>query len=208
MPVKKSADRKKAADPKPVADPKSAAPVSAKPPSRGVWTLPIAMMMLVVGAGGLWIAVRESANSPQAASAADVVMKADAAASPAAKSTAAGAPAKASAPMTMPSDASKATDAPKSQDAVAATRPVSVTGCLQRNDRGFKLKDPEGTDAPKARSWKSGFFKRSSVSVTLREAGSAARLSDHVGQRVSVTGPMVDREMRVQSLRRVAATCQ
>jgi len=29
-----------------------------------------------------------------------------------------------------------------------------------------------------------------------------------VGERVSVTGPLVDRAMRVQSMRRVAGTCE
>jgi hypothetical protein len=70
------------------------------------------------------------------------------------------------------------------------------------------LKDTDGADAPKSRSWKSGFLKRSRATVRLDDSSSAARLADHVGRRVSVTGPVVDRQMRVQSVRRVAASCQ
>ena len=90
----------------------------------------------------------------------------------------------------------------------AASKPVSITGCLQKSDHGFMLKDTEGADAPKSRTWKSGFFKRSTAPVTLSDAGNAAHLSGHVGQRVSVTGPLVDREMHVTSVHRIAATCQ
>jgi hypothetical protein len=33
------------------------------------------------------------------------------------------------------------------------------------------------------------------------------RLRDHVGQRVSVTGMLMDREMQVRSLQRVSSSC-
>jgi len=85
---------------------------------------------------------------------------------------------------------------------------VSITGCLQQDGDGFVLKNTEGTDAPKSRSWKSGFLKRHSASIDLVDSANATHLMSHVGQRVSVTGPLVDREMHVQSLHRVAAACQ
>ena len=87
-------------------------------------------------------------------------------------------------------------------------KPISISGCLQRSDNGFMLKNTEGSEAPRSRSWKSGFLKRSSSSVTLSDPGSAAHLAAHVGQRVSVTGSLADREMQVMSLRRLSATCQ
>ena len=85
--------------------------------------------------------------------------------------------------------------------------PVTIVGCLERDDSLFKLKDTTGEDAPKARSWKSGFLKKSSASVIVSDPSNRAKLPSHVGQRVSVTGTLVDREMQVRSLQRVAASC-
>ena len=33
---------------------------------------------------------------------------------------------------------------------------VTVTGCLEKSDEGYRLKDTSGVAAPKSRSWKSG----------------------------------------------------
>ena len=85
---------------------------------------------------------------------------------------------------------------------------VEITGCVQRSDSRFILKDTDGAAAPKARSWKSGFVKKSPASLELNDSGNAAHLSDHVGQRVSVMGTLIDRQMLVQSLRRVAPSCE
>ena len=84
---------------------------------------------------------------------------------------------------------------------------VTVTGCLERSNDAFRLKDTSGADVPKARSWKSGFLKKGSASIEVVDAAHAFKLADFVGRRVSVTGPLVDREMQVRSLRRVAPTC-
>jgi hypothetical protein len=173
-------------------------PVTKPPAGQGsIWTLPLAMVMLAIGAGGLWLAMRDSSNRTEAATTAAVM-------APDGESKAAKAEPRASVPA-----AATVSPAPaKSETAAsAAVKPVSITGCLQKNDRGFLLRDTEGADAPKSRSWKSGFFKRSSSPVVLNDAA-GAHLADHVGQRVSVTGPLVDRQMRVTSLRRVAASCQ
>jgi hypothetical protein len=85
--------------------------------------------------------------------------------------------------------------------------PVTITGCLERADETFRLKDTAGVDAPKSRSWKSGFLKKGSASIEVVDAANRLRLPDQVGRRVSVTGTLVDREMRVRSLQRVAASC-
>ena len=39
---------------------------------------------------------------------------------------------------------------------------VTITGCLEVSTSGdtFRLTDTEGVDAPKSRSWRSGFFKK------------------------------------------------
>jgi hypothetical protein len=85
--------------------------------------------------------------------------------------------------------------------------PVTISGCLERSDGTFRLKDTAGADAPKSRSWKSGFLKKSSPSIEVVDAVHRLKLPDHVGQRVSVTGSLVDREMQVRSLQRIAASC-
>ena len=165
-----------------------------KPGSKSIWTLPLAMVMLVIASAALWLAAREASNAPQAATPAAVpaVVTPD----PSAGKRPAPAP---------PADLIAK---PEEVERATAVKPVSVTGCLQRDSDGFVLKNTEGAAAPKARSWKSGFLKRSAASIDLLDAGNAAHLGSHVGQRVSVTGSLVDREMKVQSLHRIAAACQ
>jgi hypothetical protein len=85
--------------------------------------------------------------------------------------------------------------------------PVTITGCLEQNDETFRLKDAAGADVPKSRSWKSGFLKKGAASIHVVDAAHRVKLTDHVGERVSVTGKLVDREMQVRSLQRVAASC-
>jgi hypothetical protein len=166
---------------------------------KRVWTLPIALLMLMVAAAGLWLAVHESSNTPQAATPA-ATNETMGPAAPAVETRKA-VPAKAAV-------ASTETAATTETAHAAAPKPVSITGCLQQTDGGFVLKNAEGADAPKSRSWKSGFLKRSSSSIELVDAGNGAHLGSHAGQKVSVTGPIADREMQVQALHRVAATCQ
>ncbi len=90
----------------------------------------------------------------------------------------------------------------------AKLTPVTITGCLERADETtFRLKDTVGEDAPKSRSWKSGFLKKGSTSIEVVDAADRLKLSDHVGQKVSVTGTLVDREMQVRSLQRLATSC-
>lgn len=85
--------------------------------------------------------------------------------------------------------------------------PLTITGCLERDDDGFRLTDASGAGVPKSRSWKSGFLKKSGSSVTVIDAERRARLRDHVGQRVSVTGTMVNREMQLNTLKTIAGSC-
>jgi len=84
---------------------------------------------------------------------------------------------------------------------------VTLTGCLERDKRNFRLKDTSGMEAPKARSWKSGFLKKGSATIDVVDAANRLKLTDHVGERVSVTGRLVDREMSARSLQRIGASC-
>ena len=87
------------------------------------------------------------------------------------------------------------------------TPPVTITGCLEQNDDNFRLKNAVGQDAPKVRSWKSGFLRKSSPPIDVVDASRRLKLPSHVGERVTVTGVLVGREMQVGSLRSVAASC-
>ena len=84
---------------------------------------------------------------------------------------------------------------------------ATITGCLELDGETFRLKDTTGADIPKSRSWKSGFLKKGSASIDVVDAANSLHLANHIGQRVSVSGTLVDREMQVRSLRRVAASC-
>jgi len=101
---------------------------------------------------------------------------------------------------------SNATVAPSPK--LSASRAVTVTGCLEQSDEGYRLKDTSGVAAPKARSWKSGFLKKGSASVDVVDASHSLALNSQVGHRVAVTGPMTDREMQAESVRRVASSCK
>ena len=85
--------------------------------------------------------------------------------------------------------------------------PVTLTGCLERSGESFRLKDASGAEAPKTRRWTRAFLKKDPATVDVVDPAHTLKLADHVGRRVSVTGPLVDREMRARSLQRVASSC-
>jgi hypothetical protein len=87
--------------------------------------------------------------------------------------------------------------------------PVTITGCLESTvdlDR-FRLTDTEGADAPKARSWRSGFLKKRSAPVELLELSDRPALREYVGHRVVATGLLTSRELRVRSLQSAGSGC-
>jgi hypothetical protein len=97
---------------------------------------------------------------------------------------------------------------PDTQPAAAKSTPaVTITGCLERNDETFRLKDTEGAGAPKSRSWKTAFLKKGSASIEVVDAANHLKLTNYVGQRVSLTGVLVDREMQARTLHRIAPSC-
>jgi hypothetical protein len=90
----------------------------------------------------------------------------------------------------------------------AARASVTITGCLERHDEDFRLKDASGAGVSKSRSWKSGFLKKSTPSIDVVDASHKLKFGDHVGQRVSVTGTLDDREMQARTLKRVSVDCR
>jgi hypothetical protein len=85
--------------------------------------------------------------------------------------------------------------------------PVTITGCLEQTNSSFRLMDTAGEDAPKARSWKSAFLKKSPRPIEVIDDSHRLKLPAHVGERVSVTGVLMNREMQGRALQRVAAAC-
>jgi len=85
--------------------------------------------------------------------------------------------------------------------------PVTIEGCLVQDDETFRLKNTSGDDAPKGRSWKSGFLKRSNKTIALVDERHRLNLAGHVGERVSVTGMLDEHELQGSSIKRVGETC-
>ena len=96
---------------------------------------------------------------------------------------------------------------PEATTNTANAASVTITGCLQREEQSFWLKDTAGVDAPKSRSWRFGFLKKRSMAIALVDATNSLNLTTHVGARVAATGVMVDREMRARSVRRLSDSC-
>jgi hypothetical protein len=92
----------------------------------------------------------------------------------------------------------------------AGPPPVTLTGCLEISaDRdAFRLTDTDGIDAPKARSWRTGFLTKRATPVALIDAPDPRGLQRQVGKRVSATGMLVDRELKVSSVSVVGASCE
>jgi hypothetical protein len=109
-------------------------------------------------------------------------------------------------PKAAASNASAAATRPVTPSRAKAS-PVTVTGCLERDGDGFRLKDTSGAEAPRSRSWKSGFLKKGNAAIDVVDAAHTLKLTEQTGRRVSVTGTLVDKEMRARSLRRVGSSC-
>ena len=90
----------------------------------------------------------------------------------------------------------------------SAKAPIAtLEGCLERNGDAFRLKDTSGADAPKARSWKSGFLKKGAATVEVLDTAASLGLAKRVGTRVSVSGTLVDRQLQAHTIHRVASSC-
>ena len=85
---------------------------------------------------------------------------------------------------------------------------VTVTGCLEANGtNGFRLTDTEGTDAPRSRSWRSGFLRKRSSSVALVASPDPYTLKTQVGHRIAASGQLTSRELRVTSVQVIGTRC-
>jgi hypothetical protein len=120
------------------------------------------------------------------------------------------------APAPAPPSAPEPKDDPPAVDPAALVTPAAtldtpattIAGCLTFDDGEYRLKGATGTDAPKSRSWKSGFLTRRSATIDIVDSNPSLGLAAHVGQRVEIGGTLVDREMQARSLQRLAESCK
>jgi hypothetical protein len=91
--------------------------------------------------------------------------------------------------------------------AVPGAELATIEGCLVQDADQFQLKNTSGEDAPRVRSWKSGFLHRSSKTIDILDQSQRLNLARHVGERVTITGILDDRELQGTSLKRVAESC-
>ena len=104
--------------------------------------------------------------------------------------------------------AASPTGAPGSTAPLKNPGSQTVEGCLESDGSIYRLKDTSGLDAPKGRSWRTGFLMKRSSSIGLVDATGRLRLQDHIGTRIAATGTVVDRELRATALHRVGASCR
>jgi hypothetical protein len=92
---------------------------------------------------------------------------------------------------------------------IAGGSPITITGCLETSvdHDEFRLTDTDGVDAPKSRSWRTGFVKKTAAAVALVDAPSRLALGTHVGHRVTATGVLTNHDLRVSALRFVGPLC-
>jgi hypothetical protein len=98
---------------------------------------------------------------------------------------------------------------PMSSASTASLDLATITGCLEISTDGteFRLADTEGADAPKSRSWRTGFLRRRTAPVNLVGVTDPVALKKRVGARVAATGQLTDRELRISSLRVLGTSC-
>jgi hypothetical protein len=97
---------------------------------------------------------------------------------------------------------------PESTAALKNPATHTVEGCLESDGATYRLTDTSGLDAPKVRSWRTGFLKKRPSSIGFVDATGRLRVQDHIGTRVAATGTLVDRELRATALRQVGASCR
>jgi hypothetical protein len=83
---------------------------------------------------------------------------------------------------------------------------VTISGCLESDEGTYRLTDASGANTPTSRSWKSGFLKKRAAHIDLADGVGTLSLRNHIGRRVAATGTLVDRDMRVDSVRPIG-TC-
>ena len=90
----------------------------------------------------------------------------------------------------------------------AAAESVTLTGCLHSDGGKYVLTDLKGDKAPKGRSWKTGWIKKSNKDVEVVSEKSGPKLKDHVGHQVTLTGIRNgETQMQARSIKHVSGSC-
>lgn len=93
-------------------------------------------------------------------------------------------------------------------DVAQAAGAVTVTGCLERDDAAYRLTATSGKQAPKARSWKTGFLKKRTADLNVVDPSKKLSLQNHVGHRDALTGHLAKNgELRAVSMRHLSNSC-
>jgi len=111
--------------------------------------------------------------------------------------------------VTTPAEPEPARSATPAPAATVGPPPVTITGCLEMSvdETEFRLTDTEGVQAPKSRSWRTGFLKKHSSPIALVELPDAHALQAQVGKRVAATGVLASGSMKLSALRVVTPSC-
>src|SRR5438552_18334106 len=91
--------------------------------------------------------------------------------------------------------------------AKTAAESITLTGCLHADGGKYKLTDLKGTEAPKGRSWKTGWITKSTKDVGVVSTSSGPKLKDHVGHQVTLTGVKNGDNLQARSIKHVATSC-
>jgi len=91
--------------------------------------------------------------------------------------------------------------------AVKANTSVTMNGCLREDGSRFVLTGLKGDQAPKGRSWKTGYILKAKKNVVVTPAN-GVKLKYHVGRQVTISGVTNGgTKVTARSIRRVATSC-
>ena len=91
--------------------------------------------------------------------------------------------------------------------AKTSSESITLTGCLHADGAKYKLTDLKGAEAPKGRSWKTGWITKSTKNVGVVTTSSGPKLKDHVGHQVTLTGVKKGDNLQARSIKHVATSC-
>ena len=98
--------------------------------------------------------------------------------------------------------------APKSKNATVKADTVTYVGCLRADDDGdrYMLTEISGPNAPRSRSWKTGFITKRSVDMEV--SGPRGKMKENNGRLVRITGRRDGNELFAKSITFAGATCR
>jgi hypothetical protein len=105
---------------------------------------------------------------------------------------------------------SKATqgDTAKTTTTAKTQQEATLTGCLRADGTKYMLTDIQGKQAPKGRSWKTGFIAKTAKNVEVTGTSTTLRLKEQVGHKITVVGLKDgDSHLKARTVRQVPGIC-